>query len=107
MKRAEFERRQALWADFVRSRGFAEEDIQEGLARDQRDFDALEKGLCPECGAPVRRTISPHQHGVVSPELGPGGWVSYRCSTQPPIGQSRPKGTCEYMLDQWETEGAN
>lgn len=106
MNRQDFDHRQALYTKSLRELGLSEEEIARIHAQDLHEFLEVNAGRCPKCGRAIRRTIA-RQGGPVNPELGPGGWVSYRCSTQPPIGKVRLKGTCDYMLDRWEPGGAN
>lgn len=92
----------ALYAAGLIERGCTPEDAREAGESLKRELTAiLVERVCPKCGAPIRSTIESNQHGPV--ELPPGGvWVSYRCSTQPPIGTLRPDGCCDYMMDLYE-----
>lgn len=71
-----------------------------------REATELLAGKCPKCGAPSTRTVDQSRQQGEKGDM-PGGWVQYRCSTQPPIGQLRALGVCDFMVDFVEGEAAS
>ena len=74
------------------------------VASDIYEAQCLLEGKCPQCGAPSVRYVNYLHQG---PSNMPGVWVQYRCSTQPPPGQLRPDGVCDFMIDLKEGDEAN
>lgn len=85
--------------------GIPETDIYGYVEKCVGEARALLAGKCPLCGAPSARYVDYERQS--GPSEIPGIWVMYRCSTQPPPGQERGKGACDYMLDLREGEAAN
>ena len=92
--------RREFYASFIkgaRSGGASQSDIEQGVARAIREASELLAGRCPKCGAPSAVYVDlKRQQG---PAEVPGRWVQYRCSTQPPPGELRPEGVCDFMAD--------
>lgn len=76
------------WATAAREAGLSEKEIDEYVDRAIAEMKALVNGKCPKCDQPARRIVVSHSR-----------WVLYRCSTQPPPGQLRGDGVCDYMCD--------
>lgn len=71
--------------------------IEQNIEYQIREFATLAQGKCPKCGAPCTRYVDMgRQQG---PTRLDGIWVQWRCSTQPPPGNVRSPGTCNFMLD--------
>ena len=76
---------------------------------------SIAAGKCPKCSAPIKRYDSRETErlrasaglGNMPPTDSVGGWVMYRCSTQPPPGTPRSEDQCDFMLDRFESEEAN
>lgn len=89
----------------LREAGASEADIVKQIDASILEAKSLLEGKCPKCGAPISRSVDhKRQQGEHSM---PGGWVQYRCSTQPPIGQVRPPDVCDFMVDLVEGEAAS
>ena len=90
----------AAWVKLAREIGVPEKDIDTHIAQNIRDTRALINGKCPQCGAPaIKYSDSAMRYG---PSGLRGEWFMYRCSTQPPPGQFRDPGVCDFMMDQLE-----
>jgi len=100
--------RQKFYAEYrhaARRAGCTDEAIARAIADMINDAKSLLEGKCPKCGAPSTRYVDrKHQQGISSM---PGVWVMYRCSTQPPPGDPRPTGACDFMIDIKESDEAN
>lgn len=100
--------RPEFYEDYIaklREGGAAESDIERAVARDVREASELLAGRCPKCGAPSAKYVDlKRQEG---PTNVPGRWVQYRCSTQPPPGELRPEGVCDFMVDLTDGEDLN
>lgn len=89
----------------LRELNVADVHIKKQIAECIHEASELLAGRCPKCGSPSTRSVDyGRQQG--SRNL-PGAWVQYRCSTQPPIGQARPQGVCDFMVDFVEGEAAS
>jgi hypothetical protein len=66
--------------------GVNEEELEREIARMRREGEALDRGICPQCGTTITKRIDPRQVGDVPL---PGTWVNYRCP-------------CGYMVDRKE-----
>jgi hypothetical protein len=87
----------AAWIAEARKSGASEDEIAKGVALEIAEAISLGEGVCPECNEPaVAYYNGDWQQGVSDLE---GVWVMFRCSTQPPPGQQRPEGVCDFMLD--------
>lgn len=94
------------YARHCRVMGWSEADIEAELARMRREDAAIDKLVCPSCGDKLVRHVFARQAGAVSPELGPGGWASYRHAPIP-LGQQIKNPGCTWFLDRWEVGAAN
>lgn len=92
--------------EHYRSVGIAEATITKIIAARIKEAKDLYEGRCPQCGEPSARYVD-YQRQQGDKGGAPGVWVQYRCSTQPPPGQVRPAGVCNFMLDIVEGETAS
>jgi len=107
-------RRYQKYIEALRDTGADEELIERCVRSVYRYDSAIARGRCPECGralvrygaaetARVRATVGfpPRSN------LGIGGWVMYRCSSQKPPGEYDPDRPCDFALDRFEAGEAN
>ncbi len=71
--------------------GMSAADIDATEVEWTREFECLDRRVCPKCGQAVSRRIDPRQAGSKEDEA--ARWVNYRC-------------TCGYMIDRAEQVGA-
>lgn len=100
-------RNYSKWIASARAAGMSTDEINSQLTSWMREDLHLLKGICPECGAPIRRAIDPSPRGATLAKNGPGAWVMYRCSRDAPPGTYESIHPCGYMLDRWEEHPAN
>lgn len=91
------------WVTAARKKGVSEEMIRSEVEKMIREVKALLEGKCPQCGAPSTRYAN-YPHWQQGASEVPGVWVMYRCSTQPPPGERRGDGVCDFMMDLKEEE---
>lgn len=94
------------WAKVARRAGLSEAEIEAHVSDSISTIESLIVNKCPKCGQPIARYVNyERQQG---PSNMAGAWVMYRCSTQPPPGQSRRSAdTCDFMMDLKEPEASN
>lgn len=80
MTRAELER-------LLRAAGKTHQEIAELFAEHDHVTGCLDRKCCPQCGAPLTRTLDTRQDGDT---FGYGLWFNYRCTG------------CGYMVDRAE-----
>lgn len=86
----------APWIANLRLGGASEDEIAKAVAREISEAIALGEGLCPQCNEPSVAYYRDEQRG---PSNVKGAWIMFRCSTQPPPGERRREGACDFMLD--------
>ncbi len=94
--------------------GASEVKIAKCVREKHRVDSAIAGGKCPECGRAIVRYGSGDTNArrtaaglPLGPNLGVGGWVMYRCSSQKPPGEYDPDAPCRFMLDRFEAGEAN
>lgn len=78
--------------------GLSEEVIATYIGKSIEEATKLHEGICPQCGAAIARYVDYTRQQGSKGDM-PGAWVQYRCSTQPPIGELRAAGVCDFMID--------